>query len=443
MAGQPHNGSPLNLESKKIVLGVTGGISAYKSVEVLRRLMQAGATVWPVMSENAQSFVGKTTLSALASEPARVSLFDGGDTEISHTRLGQEADLVLLCPATANTIAKYTHGIADDLLTNTLIATRAPVVIAAAMHTEMWEHPAVVHNVGVLTGRGVTFVGPASGPLAGGDIGFGRLAEPEDIVAAVGQVLNAQSSEQSQRGAQASQAETRSTSPGSLADLVSLRDKHVLISAGGTREPIDPVRYIGNHSTGRQGHAFALVAAQNGAQVTLVTTAPNSVYTDIDVRTRRNIERNIDIHAVSSADEMYKAIKAHQNSAEIVVMAAAVADFTPVQISENKIKKADGFTKIELRRTVDILAELGAQKRVGQKLVGFAAETADVEANGLKKLRQKNLDMVVINDVTEEGAGFASPTNIVTIIEVDSEPIRLPKLDKLAVAHEVLSQLLH
>lgn len=445
MAGQPDCASEVNaqhpLQSKKIVLGVAGGISAYKSVEILRRLMQAGATVWPVMTEKAQNFVGRTTLSALASEPAKVSLFDGGETAINHTRLGQDADLILLAPATANTIAKYCHGIADDLLTNTLIATRAPVLIAPAMHTEMWEHPAVQDNIATLKSRNVHFVGPVVGPLAGGDTGSGRLSEPADIVRAAQRLLLEQKPVDNGNSQQRCPTDSK-THRQDFNYLQNLKGKSVVISAGGTREAIDPVRYIGNHSTGRQGHCFAHIAAKYGARVTLVTTAPEHVFDSCAPDTVKELEKHIEIVAVTSAAQMYKAIKAAYSTCDLVIMTAAVADFTPASVAETKIKKSTGFNRIELVPTVDILAELGAAKQSHQRLIGFAAETNNVIDNARRKLETKNLDMVVVNDITEKGAGFGGDTNAVTIVYADRQDQQIAKTSKTEIAKQVLAAFL-
>src|SRR4051794_10935013 len=313
------------LDGRRIVLGVSGGIAAYKAVEVCRRLVDAGAHVIPVLTEGALQFVGRTTFDALGSERAHTSLWDD-EHPIPHTRLGQTADLVLVAPATARVIGTYAAGISDDLVTNVLLATRAPVVVCPAMHTEMWEHPAVQENLRTLRSRSVHIVAPEEGRLAGGDVGAGRLAEPATIVATVDRVL---------------------TEP----DLNGL---NVLVTAGGTREPIDPVRFLSNRSSGKQGHALAEEAAQRGAKVTLVTT--------ID----RSVSRGIDVVRVDTAAEMEHAVLTRSDGCDIVVMAAAVADFRPVAANEFKIKKDAGVPQVVLEATVDILAALGSRKRPGQ-----------------------------------------------------------------------------
>jgi phosphopantothenoylcysteine decarboxylase/phosphopantothenate--cysteine ligase len=383
---------------RRVVLGVSGGIAAYKAVELCRRMVDAGAHVMPVLTEDATRFVGAVTFSALASEPARLRLFDAGDDPIPHTHLGQTADVVIVAPATARLIGKYTAGISDDLLSATLLATRAPVVVAPAMHTEMWEHAAVQENLATLTRRGVHVVPPEAGRLAGGDHGEGRLAAPEAIMAAVEGVL-------AHRG-----------------DLAGAR---VLVTAGGTREAIDPVRFIGNRSSGKMGHAVARQAAARGAAVTLVTTTPATM------------PAGVDVVAVTTAQEMHDAVLGRYDATDAVVMAAAVADFRPKAAAADKLKKADGPPEIVLEPTPDILAELGAAKR-GRVLVGFAAETDDVEANAAGKLRRKHLDLIVANDVSAPGAGFEHDTNEVTILVADGTVRHVPLTDKRAIAAALL-----
>ena len=387
------------LAGRRIVLGVCGGIAAYKAIEVCRRLVDEGAHVVPVMTESATRFVGQVTFSALASEPVRTSLWDEDDP-IPHTHLGQSADLVLVAPATARLLASLVSGYSHDLLTNTLLATRAPVVVCPAMHTEMWEHPAVRANVDTLRSRGVVVVDPESGRLAGGDVGAGRLASPERIVAAVGGVLG----------------------PGTK-DLAGLR---VLVTAGGTREPIDPVRFLGNRSSGRQGHALADEAAARGAEVTLVTTTGLPVGPDVRVV------------GVTTADEMHQAVVEHADRADVVVMAAAVADFTPVAPAASKLKKADGVPLVELRPTVDILAELGRDRREGRTVVGFAAETDDVEQHARSKVESKGADLIVVNDVSAAGVGFEHETNEVRILDRSGGVRHVPLTSKSKVAAAVL-----
>jgi phosphopantothenoylcysteine decarboxylase/phosphopantothenate--cysteine ligase len=385
------------LEGRRIVLGVSGGIAAYKAVEICRRLVDAGAHVVPVMTKGATRFVGETTLSALASERVRTSLFDDPDP-IPHTRLGQAADAVVVAPATARVLGTYAAGISNDLLTATLLATEAPVIVAPAMHTEMWDHPAVQENVATLTRRGVHVVPPEEGRLAGGDVGRGRLAAPEVVVAEVEAVL------------------------GAARDLDGL---HVVVTAGGTREPIDPVRYIGNRSSGKQGHALAAEAAHRGAKVTLITTVGLPV------------PRAADVVRVETAAEMHDAVQAVASGADVVVMAAAVADFRPGTVAESKLKKQAGPPEIVLEPTVDILAGLGAAKRPDQTVVGFAAETDQVRQNAASKLVATGADQNVANDDTAAGAGFEHDTNQVVIMHADGTEREVPLADKRAVARAV------
>ena len=393
----------MDLTGRTIVLGVTGGISAYKAIEVCRRLVDAGAHVAPILTEGAQRFVGATTFSALASEPVQSSLFDERDP-IPHTRLGQMADVVLVCPATARLLGAYAAGISDDLLTNTLLATRAPVIVCPAMHTEMWEHPSVQDNLATLVRRGVTVVPPETGRLAGGDVGAGRLAEPATVVAAVERLLL----------------------PGDLAGL------DVLVSAGGTREPIDPVRVITNRSSGKQGHALADEAADRGAKVTLVTTVD------------RPVRPGIEVIRVDTAAEMQAAIVPLGPSQDVIIMAAAVADFRLAEVADRKIKKRGDGTVPELRLapTHDFLVDLGRDKPAGQVLVGFAAETDDVLANAVGKLERKNLDLIVANDVAAPGVGFEHDTNEVVILDRTGGQRRIELADKRVVAAAVLDAVL-
>jgi phosphopantothenoylcysteine decarboxylase / phosphopantothenate---cysteine ligase len=387
------------LEGRRIVLGVSGGIAAYKAIDVCRRLVDRGAYVIPVMTRGATRFVGEATFSALASERAHTSLFDDDDP-IPHTRLGQSADAVVVAPATARLIGSYAAGISSDLLTATLLAMRegSPVVVAPAMHTEMWEHPAVQENLATLARRGVTSVPPEGGRLAGGDVGKGRLAAPEAIVGALEAAL------------------------GAGRDLSGL---HVLVTAGGTREPIDPVRFVGNRSSGKQGHALAAEAAARGAKVTLVTTVDQPVPPQADVV------------RVETAAEMEDAVRAAEASADVVVMAAAVADFRPARVAERKLKKQAGVPEVTLEATPDILAGLGTRKRPGQTIVGFAAETDEVRQNAAAKLAAKGIDLIVANDVTAPGAGFEHDTNHVVIIDADGTEREVPLADKRAIARAV------
>ena len=396
-----------SLRGRRVILGVSGGIAAYKAVEVCRRLFDAGAHVVPVLTDDAQRFVGAVTFSALASEPAHTSLWD--DSLASpHTSLGKSADLIVVAPATARTVGRYVGGISEDLLTATLLATTAPVLLCPAMHTEMWEHPAVVENMATLRRRGVHILEPGEGALASGDVGRGRMREPIEIVAQAARVLGSNGS----------------FSAGSTDQ--SLRGRRVLVSAGGTREPIDPVRFVGNRSSGKQGFAIAHAAAQRGAAVTIVSTVGLAG------------PAGSTIVRVDTAAEMHDAMLAAEAGADVIVMAAAVADFRPSVAAASKIKKGGAVLEIVLEPTVDILAALGAAKRPGQIIIGFAAETNDLETNARSKLVRKQLDLIVANDVSAEGVGFEHDTNAVTIFAADGEVVVVELASKTVVANAVL-----
>ena len=392
-----------NFRGRRIVLGVSGGIAAYKSVELCRNLVDAGAHVAPVMTDDAHRFIGAVTLSALASEPVHTSLWDDA-SPIPHTRLGQSADVIVVAPATARIIAAYAIGMSYDLLTATLIATRAPVVMCPAMHTEMWEHPAVRDNIALLRSRGVFIVEPQSGRLAGGDIGTGRLADTVEIVAAIEKALE-----------------------GSASDMAGLS---VVITAGGTREPIDAVRVISNRSSGKQGYALAEQARRRGANVTLISTV------------ERDAHPNIHVVEVETAQNMYDAVMQCSTTADVVIMTAAVADFRPINAVDNKIKKHVGVPVIELEATPDILAALGEFKPLSQTLVGFAAETDDLLENATNKLIRKKLYIIVANDVSAPGVGFGHNTNAVTIIDRCGEAQIMELADKSLIATSILDSVL-
>ena len=385
---------------KRIVLGVTGGIAAYKAVEISRRLVDAGAHVSPIMTNAAKKFIGEVTLSALASEPVKSSLWNEEDP-IPHTTLGQEADLVLIVPATAKLIGTYAAGISNDLLMATLLATRAPVLICPAMHTEMWEHPAVQENLETLVRRGVRIVEPEDGMLAGGDVGKGRLAGIEKILDNAESVL-------------------------AKNDLAGLK---FLITAGGTREPIDPVRYIANRSTGKQGYALAKAAKIRGAEVTLVTSMEMEAPPDIKVL------------CSETASEMQGVVMEEGLKADVVIMAAAVADYRPSEMLDQKIKKTELLNAIDLVATHDFLVDLGNSKRTDQTIVGFAAETENLEENALSKLVRKKLDLIVANDVSRPGVGFAHDTNEVVIIG-ERTKWSLPLATKRIIADGILDAII-
>ncbi len=393
-------GSPGRLRSATVVLGVAGGIAAYKAAELTRRLVEAGAHVCPVLTESAERFVGAATLSALASEPVRTSLFEEPEP-IPHTSLGQRADLVIVAPATARVIAAYAAGLSSDLLVATLLATRAPVLVCPAMHTEMWEHPAVRENLATLRRRGVHVLEPDTGRLAGGDVGAGRLPDTARILEAAEAALAAEAGRR---------------------DLAGLR---LLVTAGGTREPVDAVRYLSNRSSGKQGRAIALAAAERGAEVVLVSTVPAEP------------GPRLEVVPVETAEEMAAAVAARAAGADVVVMAAAVADFRPKAPAATKLKKRDGVPEIVLEPTPDILAGLGARKRPGQVLVGFAAETGDVVAEARRKLESKGADLLVGNDVSAHEVGFGWDTNAVTIVS-RTAAVEVPLSSKREIAEAVL-----
>ena len=387
-----------SLSGRHVVLAVSGGIAAYKAVDVARTLVDAGAHVAPIMTEDAHRFIGPVTLSALSSEKVHTSLWDD-DSAIPHTKLAQRTDVIVVAPATARVISAYATGSSEDLLTATLIATRAPVVVCPAMHTEMWEHPAVQDNIALLRRRGVIIVEPEHGRLAGGDVGQGRLASTESIVAAVEGALN------------------------NAGDFAGVK---LVVTAGGTREPIDAVRVIANRSSGKQGHAIAVEAMRRGAEVTLITTA--------DLATPSGIS----VVRVETAAQMHDAVAHVAASADVVVMAAAVADFRPVPVASGKWKKRDGAPVVSLEPTVDILADIARSKHPTQVLVGFAAETDDVLANAQAKLETKHLDLLVANDVSAPGVGFQHDTNAVTLLTPGIAPRHVPLAGKHEIARAVL-----
>jgi len=407
-----------SLAGRRIVLGVSGGVAAYKAVELCRELVRRGAFVSPLLTASAQRFIGAATFSAVASEPARASLWDSPEPS-PHTDLGQTADLVLVAPATARLVAAARAGLADDLLTTTLLATRAPVVFAPAMHTEMWEHAATRDNVATLEARGVHFVAPAAGELAGGDIGVGRLADTMTIADACEAAL---ADLPNRTSGTSSDAPLRRPLPGTT----------VLVSAGGTREAIDPVRFIGNRSSGKQGHAIAMAALDRGARVRLVTTT--------DAPRELTDHPAVEITRVTSAAEMHDAMLERTADADIVIMAAAVADFRPADPVEHKLKRRDGLPIIRLEPTANVLGALVEHRHAGQTIVGFAAETDDLERNALGKLRSSGADLTVANDVSGPDAGFECDTNAVCIFgaRANGEPVRVATSSKREVAEAII-----
>ena len=391
----------------RIVLGVTGGVAAYKSVLLLRQLMDHGYFVSPVLTPDSLNFVGPSTFSALASEPARTSLYGDPSTPSPHTALGQQADLIVVAPATAHFIARLAIGLANDLLGATVLASRAPVLLCPAMHTEMWEQPSVQEHLATLRARGVLIMEPVSGHLAGGDEGVGRLPEPEAIFQTITGILDGY------RGP--------------------LTGKRVLVTAGGTAEPLDPVRSLTNRSTGHQGYALAEVAARLGATVTLVSAAARDVA--LDVRTQIRVVR------ATTANEMATVVLNEAPTSDVVVMAAAVSDFT-VAAQSQKIKKTDGVPTLTLETTQDIVAALLEQRHEGQILVAFAAETTDVLAHAKAKLARKPVDLLVLNDVSQAGVGFGAATNEVTLLTADGEVTPVPLASKEAISERILTRVI-
>ncbi|MFL6119361.1 bifunctional phosphopantothenoylcysteine decarboxylase/phosphopantothenate--cysteine ligase CoaBC [Actinophytocola sp.] len=394
-------------EGPRVVLGVGGGIAAYKACEVLRQLTESGHSVQVVPTRSALNFVGAATFEALSGRPVYTEVFENVPA-VPHVRIGQEADLVLVVPATADLLAKAAHGLADDLLTNTLLTARCPVMLAPAMHTEMWEHPATVENVATLRSRGVVVTEPASGRLTGKDTGKGRLADPTEIVDLARLLL---------------------ARPDALPR--DLEGRHVVVSAGGTREPLDPVRYLGNRSSGKQGYALARTAAQRGARVTLVAAATVALPEPAGV----------DLVRVGTALELREAVHAVSQEADVVVMAAAVADFRPLTRAEYKIKKTDRDPEpVGLTRNPDILAELVAGRVAGQVIVGFAAETgdgaADVLEHGRAKLKRKGCDLLVVNAVGE-GRAFETEDNAGWLLSSDGSERPIALGSKAHMASEI------
>jgi phosphopantothenoylcysteine decarboxylase/phosphopantothenate--cysteine ligase len=390
-----------------VVLGVGGGIAAYKACEVLRRLTESGHDVRVVPTEAALRFVGAATFEALSGNPVHTGVF-ADVPEVPHVRIGQSADLVLVVPATADLLAKAAHGLADDLLTNTLLTARCPVLMAPAMHSEMWEHPATRDNVATLRRRGVVVTEPASGRLTGADTGKGRLADPTEIVDLARLLL---------------------TRPDALPrDLEGVR---IVVSAGGTREPLDPVRYLGNRSSGKQGYALARTAVQRGAHVTLVSAHTVALAEPAGAEVVR----------VGTAQELRDAVHQAAVGADIVVMAAAVADFRPVDQVAHKIKKTDRDPDpVALTRTPDVLAELVAARPSGQVIVGFAAETGDSSGDVLEharaKLKRKGCDLLVVNAVGE-GKAFEMEDNAGWLLSADGSERAIALGSKSRMASDV------
>ena len=392
------------LRGRRVLLGVSGGIAAYKAALLARALQDEGASVTAVLTASATRFIGLDTFSGLTGNAAHASVWDAPGS-VLHVEVAHATDVLVVAPATANVIAKLAHGLADDLLSAIALEYDGPVVVAPAMHTGMWQADATQRNVQLLASRGVRFVGPVAGALAHGDEGIGRMSEPGDIASAVASVV------------------------GPAAASGSLAGRRVVVSAGPTHEPIDPVRFVGNRSSGRMGVAIAAEALARGAHVTLVygpaTATPPA---------------GVDVVHVQTAEEMRAEIVARAD-ADVIVMAAAIADFRPKAVASEKLKKEQGVPDLVLEPTADILAELGAAKGPTQVLVGFAAETGDVEAAGREKLRRKALDLVVANRVGTEGTGFGAETNLAAIVSSDGDDVGLRTWTKAELAAALLDRI--
>ncbi|RFB38042.1 bifunctional phosphopantothenoylcysteine decarboxylase/phosphopantothenate--cysteine ligase CoaBC [Brevibacillus sp. VP] len=401
------------LQHKEIVLGVSGGIAAYKAAALTSKLTQAGAKVSVVLTANACRFVQPITFEALSHRPVYTDTFtEPVPGVIAHIDVADRADLVILAPATANIIGKYANGIADDMLSTMLLATTAPVMVAPAMNVNMYNHPAVQANMQRLLSYGVTMVEPNEGMLACGWVGRGRLAEPEEIV------------EAAIRFFEQKEVTTKSVHAASHQDL---QGKKIVVTAGPTREKIDPVRYISNYSSGKMGYAIAEAARDRGADVTLIS-GPTAL----------SIPSGVTFVPVESVQEMLDAVLQVYPQADVVIKSAAVSDYRPELVYTHKVKKTESEDfSLSLVKAPDILRTLGEQK-THQMLVGFAAETQEVEKHALDKMRRKNLDMIIANDVLQEGAGMGVDTNIVTIYQQDQAPIRLDKMSKRDVAERLL-----
>lgn len=393
------------LKDKTVLLGVTGSIAAYKIASLASMLVKQHANVHVIMTKNATNFIHPTTFETLTKHKCLVDTFDRDFSfDVKHISLAKAADVVMIAPASANVIGKMAHGIADDMLTTTVMACKAPIYLSPAMNTNMYENPIVQDNLKTLQHYGVKIIEPASGMLACRDVGRGKMPEPEELFSYIMQ---------------------------EIAFEKDLAGKKVLVTAGPTQECLDPVRFITNHSSGKMGYALAKAASMRGAEVTLVT-GPVAL----------EPPRFVKIVQVISAQEMYEAVTENAPEQDIIIMAAAVADYRPSQVSSEKIKKQENESILELERTKDILKTLGEQQKENQFLCGFSMETEHMLENSRAKLQKKNLDMIVANNLRTEGAGFGVDTNVVTLI-TSQEEIELPVMSKEAVAHEILNHCIH
>jgi len=394
---------------KRVALGVTGGIAAYKAAEILRGLQRAGCTVRVAMTKRACEFITPLTFRALSGSHVIVDDYAPDNPDpIAHITFSQSVDLLVIAPATANVIAKFANGVADDFLTSTYLASNAPVIVAPAMNTTMWNHPATRRNLERLRADGVRVIEPDAGEMACGTVGPGRLSEPERIVAAALEVLR----EREQQSKQ------------------DMTGERVLVTAGATREELDPVRFLSNRSSGRMGFALAEAARSRGAEVMVIAGS-----------TSAEMPANVQLIRALSAEEMRDAVMNEISNATVFIAAAAVSDYRPAKRADAKIKKSEKSLTLMLEPTPDILAEVSGAKQNGLLVVGFAAETDDVLGNARSKLERKHLDAIVANDITQNGAGFDAKTNIVTIITRASEkPVELPLMSKLDAAHRILDE---
>ena len=390
---------------KNILLGVSGGIAAYKAAPLVSQLTKKGYQVQVIMTEPATKFITPLTLQTLSRKEVLIDTFEEKNPEVvSHIYAADQADLVVIAPATANIIAKLAHGLADDMLSTTLLAVQAPVMIAPAMNVHMYDHPAVQANISLLKERGVQFIEPNEGLLACGYVGKGRLAEPEEIVNKIEHFFNQQQD---------------------------LKGEKFLITAGATREIIDPIRFFTNRSTGKMGYALAEAAVNRGAEVVLISGKSNL-----------KPPSEVEFVSVETAEQMYQKVMERLDDVDVIIKSAAVADYRPKVVHQHKFKKADGPWIIEMERTKDIAYEVGAKKRKEQVLVGFAAESEHLIERANAKLEKKNMDLIVANHILMEGAGFEKDTNIVTIIGKDGEAVEYPKMSKFQIANQILSSVL-
>lgn len=392
------------MQGKNIILGISGGIAAYKATTIASNLCKKGANVQVIMTESATKIISPLTFQTITKNHVYVDTFDDSNSEnVAHINIADNADLVVIAPATANVIAKMAYGIADNMLTTTLLAVHSPIIIAPSMNVNMYNHPTVQNNIAILKSRNINIIEPAEGLLAEGYSGKGRLPEPEEIVEYIDGFIKKEE------------------------DFSNIR---FLITAGATKESIDPVRYITNHSTGKMGNAIAKGAADRGGDVILISAASNI-----------SVPEGVELVPVTSAEEMYNAVMEHLESVDVIIKAAAVADYCPKVKYNQKIKKKDGNLIIEMERTKDIALEIGKRKKKEQYFIGFSAETENLLNNAKQKLEKKNMNMIVANNILTEGAGFGVDTNIVSILTESGKEIDYPLLSKSELADCILSEL--